>query len=121
MVNSFDVAIVGSRSFSDYEFMCEKLKGINFKSIISGGARGADKLAERYAKEHDIELHIFLADWEGIGNYAGLNRNLKMIEWCDMVVAFWDGESKGTAHMTSNALKKGKLVRIYNYNKKTLF
>lgn len=66
--------------------------------IISGGAKGADTLAERFAKEREYETLIFSADWKTHGKAAGFIRNKQIVVACDMVLAFWDGKSKGTQH-----------------------
>ena len=87
-------AIVGSRSFNDYEAMLRFLveithrEGFRISSIISGGANGADALAERAAKEYKKELVIFPADWERYGRRAGIIRNEDIIKSCDVCFAF---------------------------------
>ena len=67
--------------------------------IVSGGAKGADTLGEQYAKENNYPLKKFPADWELHGKSAGYIRNKQMAEYGDILIAFWDGESKGTKHM----------------------
>ncbi len=103
----FYCIVVGSRSFNDYDFLCQKLDHIlkNQKKIciISGGAAGADSLAKKYALEKNYIFKEFPANWKLYGNMAGLIRNRKMCEYalsqgkCGMI-AFWDGQSKGTMH-----------------------
>ena len=94
------LAVVGSRSFADYVLLKAVLDGFDEPlHIISGGARGADKLSERWARETGNELTVFVADWEGLGKSAGFVRNRKMAEECDECIAFWDESSRGTAHM----------------------
>lgn len=96
------IAIVGSRSFNDYTMMVDYIENIvaenNFviDEVISGGAKGADTLAERLAKEYDIKLTIFPADWTTYGKRAGAIRNEEIIKNCDICFAFWDGISRGT-------------------------
>lgn len=96
------IAIVGSRTFKDYavleDFIGKTIaeKDITIDTVISGGARGADALAERYAEEHNIPLQVFKADWDTYGRRAGFVRNQQMIESCDVCFVFWDGTSKGT-------------------------
>jgi predicted Rossmann fold nucleotide-binding protein DprA/Smf involved in DNA uptake len=54
------IAVIGSRDFNDYDFLSESLKFLSSNdTIISGGARGADSLAERYAKENQINFVVF--------------------------------------------------------------
>ncbi len=115
------LAVIGSRDFTNYPELKEALdkvsKYIDIELIISGGARGADSLAERYAKEHDIQTLIFRPDWEKYGRKAGIVRNYDIIRNCDMVIAFWDGKSKGTAHSISIAREQKKKVLIYQFKK----
>lgn len=111
------VAIIGSRSFSDYELVCNTLDPIKDKitSIISGGARGADRLAEKYAHENSISTVIFLPDWEKNGRGAGVIRNKLIVKECDICIAFWDGTSKGTKHtidLCSNNDKPCHIIKI---------
>lgn len=106
------VAVVGSRTFGDYKLMCEVLDNMNISEIVSGGARGADKLAERYASERGLSTRVFKANWKKHGIRAGYIRNHDIINNCDVVVAFWDGKSKGTKHSIDLADKVGKDVYI---------
>lgn len=107
--NTFACLVVGSRTFNDYNKLSNTLdKLLQNKTnkdiiIVSGGANGADSLAERYAKEHNYKLIVFRADWNTYGNSAGYKRNDKMHQFIATFddrgcVAFWDGVSKGTAH-----------------------
>lgn len=109
-------AIVGSRSFTDYEFLCEKLKTHNphISMIVSGGAKGADSLASRYAYEHDIPLKEHIPEWDKYGRAAGMIRNKKIVEGSDVVIAFWDGESRGTKNSIDIAKKLNKKFVIIN-------
>jgi len=106
------VAVIGSRTFDKYESVYNILSKLKITEIISGGAKGADSLAERYAKENNIPTKIFLPDWKTYGKKAGFLRNTQIIEECEMVVAFWDGESKGTKDSLDKAEKLGKKVMI---------
>lgn len=103
----FYCLVVGSRSFEDYGLLSRKLDKIlsNHKdvTIVSGGARGADTLAERYAKEHGYGLRIFYPDWDRFGKSAGYRRNEAMHRFISEhehrgCVCFWDGKSRGTQH-----------------------
>lgn len=100
----YKVAIVGSRRFSDYETFCKVLDPIlpKIALVVSGGARGADSMAERYAKEHGIVLLVYPADWKKYGKRAGFRRNVVIANVADKMVAFVDKESRGTRH----AIKK---------------
>ena len=101
------IGIVGSRNFKDYNILSEKLEHIKpeIKVVISGGAPGADRLAEKWAKEHGKSLTVYPADWLTYGKSAGYIRNADIVKNSDKIIAFWDGESKGTKH-TINLCKK---------------
>jgi len=117
------IIIAGSRDFDDYDLLKEKLNGfINSKKIkrndieiISGGARGADKLGEEYAEEKNIELNRMLADWDIYGKRAAYIRNHEMSKVGDCLFAFWDGKSKGTKHMIREMEKEFKPSYIVFY------
>jgi len=117
-----NLAVIGSRDFNDYALMqlvlleyCAK----NDVTIVSGGARGADKYAEMFANEYHIPTIIKLADWDNLGKSAGYIRNAEIVNECDEVVAFWDGKSKGSKHTIDLARKKGKTVVIIMYKEYT--
>lgn len=115
------VIIAGSRTFNDYILLDEVVSSIlnsmvnipmnNFE-IVSGGARGADKLGEVYATKNNFKLRIFPADWLNLGRKAGYIRNEEMAKYADVLIAFWDGESKGTKHMIDLAKKYNLKVTI---------
>lgn len=118
----FQVVIAGGRDFSDYQLLCQKCD-IFFRdktptAIISGMARGADSLGVQYAQEHGIQIMQFPADWAGLGKRAGMVRNLQMLDVADAVIAFWNGVSRGTGHMVSEAKKRGLPLRVVRYREK---
>ena len=121
------LAIVGSRDFNDYEFLKKKVdelrKQYDIDEIVSGGARGADSLAERYANEHNLKLKIFPADWKKYGKSAGYIRNKQIWEYADIGIAFWDGKSPGTKHSIklSDKLNKKLFLILYEQNNEELF
>lgn len=80
--------------------------------IVSGGAIGADRLGARWAKAQGIKLTEFLPDWERFGKRAGFIRNEDIIKAADAILAFWDGQSRGTANSLSIAkrLKKPTFI-----------
>jgi hypothetical protein len=88
------VAVIGSRTFKDYEEMKKTLSLLNITQIISGGATGADTLSEQYAKEKGIPTVIFVPDWKNKGKSAGFIRNSDIVKEAELIVAFWDGESR---------------------------
>lgn len=113
---SFRVIIAGSRTFDNYELLCKKCDLFFSRrkptAILCGEARGADMLGKRYAIEHGIEVLYFPANWDRDGKSAGYLRNKEMAENADALVAFWDGTSRGTAHMINLAKEKRLKVRI---------
>lgn len=113
------IAVVGSRGFTDYELLKFKLDKIHNKKpitvIISGGAKGADTLGERWAKENNIETLIFYPDWNKYGKKAGFIRNEDIVKNSDGVVACWNGISKGTKHSISLAKKYNKPCLIITF------
>ena len=112
-----NIAIIGSRGFSDYAFLKERMESlcesVHVTRVISGGAKGADSLAAAWTKEKGIPLLEILPDWQKYGRSAGFKRNSQIIEAADICVAFWDGVSRGTAHSISLAKAKGIKVLIY--------
>lgn len=113
------LAIVGSRSFNDYERLKKIIDYIRTKfnvvKIVSGGARGADSLGAEYATKHNIELVVFPAEWDRLGKSAGYVRNEKIVDNSDFIVAFWDGVSKGTKHTINIAERKNKRLLIKEF------
>ena len=96
------LAIVGSRSITNYEKISEEIDIFIDEIpevIISGGAKGVDSLAEKYAYENNIEILIFKPDWKKFGKSAGVIRNKDIIQNSTHVLAFWDGSSKGTLNL----------------------
>ena len=117
------VIIAGTRDFNDYSFLKKNLdyflQGINPNNeeieIVSGNARGADKLGERYAKEHNLPVKLFPANWDKYGKRAGYLRNQEMANYADVLIAFWDEKSKGTKHMIDIAKKQDLTVIVVGY------
>jgi hypothetical protein len=105
------VAVVGSRTFADYEAMKRTLSELDVSGIVSGGARGADKLAERYADEEKIPITVLKPDWSK-GRGAGKERNSDIVVAAQTVVAFWDGKSPGTKDTIAKARAANKEVVV---------
>ena len=111
------IAVIGSRNFADYELLKKTLSEITgITKVISGGAKGADSLAEQWAKENEIETVIYKPDWAKYGRGAGVVRNRLIIEDCDLCIAFWDGESKGTKSSIDHCKKLNKKLTIVRYS-----
>ena len=116
------VIIAGGRDFVDTENQIEiemtqlcmehELEDIQ---IVVGGALGADALGEAFARKHNTNLAIFPAQWEVYGKSAGYRRNKMMADNADVLLAFWDGKSKGTKHMIDLAKTKQLKVIVVNY------
>lgn len=104
------VAIIGSRSLEVKNL--GKYMPNDVTEIVSGGAKGIDKCAEDYAKTHGIKLTVFLPEYEKYGKAAPLKRNLQIIDYCDLVIAFWEGKSKGTKYVIDNCKNKNKKIEI---------
>ena len=119
----FRVIIAGTRDFSDYQFLRQKCDAILSSKrqdsnivIISGTARGADRLGEQYARERGYKIERYPADWDNDGHAAGPIRNARMADNADALIAFWDGRSRGTKNMIETAKVKGLAVRVIKYN-----
>lgn len=117
----FRVIIAGTRTFNDYKTLCGHCDHLLQQKahthrivIVSGTARGADKLGERYAAEHGYTVERYPANWERDGKAAGFIRNRQMADVADALIAFWDGTSNGTKSMIEIARKKDLAVRIIN-------
>lgn len=120
------LAVVGSRSFNNYDALKNVIDGIcedfdyEITAIVSGGARGADALGEKYADEYVIDKEIYPADWNRFGKRAGYLRNEDIIKACDVCVCFWDGESHGTKHDIELCRFYKKPCFIYFYKENEL-
>jgi len=106
------LAIVGSRSFTDYELFKTFMKDFEPSEIISGGAIGVDSLATQYAIEFNIPLIEFKPDYGTYGSKAPFVRNLEIVKASDFILAIWDGKSKGTRNSVNNAIRLNKAYRI---------
>ena len=109
------LAVFGSRGFIDYERLCLGIAnlGDTIECIVSGGARGADTLAARFAKENGIKLFEFLPDYEKYGRSAPIVRNRSIVDNADCVLAFWDGKSHGTKFVIEECKKRRVPVQVF--------
>ena len=111
--------IAGSRDITKYEyvekavesFKAEKLQNVTV--VISGTARGVDRLGEEYARKNSLLCEKYPADWDKHGRSAGYKRNELMAGKAEALIALWDGKSRGTKHMIDLAEKYNLLVYIY--------
>ena len=104
------LAIIGSRSIGD--FPLEEYLPSGIEEIVSGGAKGIDRLAAAYAKKHGIALVEFFPNYVRYGKGAPLKRNEQIAEYAEEAIAFWDGYSRGTKQSIDQFKKLGKHVRI---------
>jgi hypothetical protein len=113
------VIIAGGRDFDDFNKLCqvcdEFLQDQNGIEIVSGAYKGADLLGERYAAERNHPIKQFPANWRRYGKSAGLKRNIEMAAYADALIAFWDGESKGTKHMIELAKQTGLKGKVFYF------
>jgi hypothetical protein len=122
MSEQIKLAVVGSRSFADKELLFEILdrNRHRIELIVSGGARGADALAQEWAQARSVPCQVFHPKWQDehgrFDRSAGFKRNVDVIKNADEVLAFWDGQSPGTKHAIELARKQNKAVQIANFS-----
>ena len=127
------IIIAGGRDFNNFDLMCNSVNSlrknilsVKYKDavrtcIVSGKAKGADTLGEEYGLKEGLLVYEFPADWVGLGKRAGFIRNETMGNFAieddnyGVLIAFWDGQSKGTKHMIDYAYKCNLEVFIINY------
>lgn len=113
------IAVIGSRSFNNFSNLKYYLDNINsiynITCIVSGGAIGADRLAEKYASLLNIPIVIFKPNYYKFGRIAPIIRNADIVKHSDYVLAFWDGKSKGTLNAISTAKKLRKKIKIVKF------
>ncbi len=113
------VAIIGSRGLTIHDFSA--FLPTETDEIVTGGAKGIDKCAEEFAERNGYKLKIFYPAYKLFGRAAPLKRNLTIIDYADLVLAFWDGNSKGTKYVIDNCKKRNKpvrVIRVMQLNKK---
>lgn len=112
------IGIVGSRNFNQYSLVKEVMDDYidEVDTVVSGGAKGADTLGELWANENDKATLIFKPDWEKYGKRAGFIRNQDIVKNSDLVLAFWDGQSKGTKSSIDLCKKFGIPFKVIYYN-----
>lgn len=109
------VIIAGSRTITRELIIVDAVHASKFEiiEVVSGGARGVDKLGERYAESLNLPLKRLPANWNKYGLKAGYLRNVEMANYADALIAVWDGKSRGTKMMIDIAKKKGLKVFVY--------
>lgn len=112
------IVIGGCRYYNNYqvfkEYVDNCFDGINKSEIVilSGHCSGVDSMAELYAKQNNITLEIYPADWHKFGKSAGPRRNKQMVDNADCVIAFWDNQSRGTQSLINFAKESDKMLFV---------
>jgi len=110
------VIIAGSRNFptehSDIIWCSIATSKFEITEVVSGGAIGADRFGEVYARQNKIPIKKFLPDWNRYGKSAGFIRNEQMANYADALIAIWDGKSNGTKNMIGHMKRLGKPVEV---------
>lgn len=120
-MREFKLIVAGGRDFNDLALFIKALMSFEKEhsdkeiSLVSGMAKGADQMAYMFAKRQNIQCYPFPANWEQDGKQAGYERNARMGCFADGLLAFWDGESRGTKHMIDFMKNQGKPTTIVRY------
>lgn len=117
--NHTKIAVVGTRNYPDYDHFIGWIKyytqNVTNVCFVSGGAQsGGDALIKRYAEENEMYIIEHFPQYDVWGKNAPFTRNRKIVEDAEMMIAFWDGKSTGTAHVLGLAKEKGIPIRIVN-------
>lgn len=104
------IAVIGSRGLKVNDL--GKYLPVGVTEIVSGGAKGVDTCAREYANTKGLKLTEFLPDYKRYGRGAPLKRNLQIIDYADEVLAFWDGQSRGTKYVIEQCKKRNKKVTV---------
>jgi len=109
------VAIVGSRHFAAPNRVTDYVRSLpKGASIVTGSASGVDAAATRAAREAGVPVQVIPASFDELADPGkAAARNQRLVESCDVLVAFWDGTSKGTRATVDRALDAGKEVHIF--------
>jgi len=109
------VAIVGSRRFSNPARVADYVQSLPPRaSIITGSASGVDAAATKAARDKGIAVRVMPASFDELADSVkAAARNQRLVDACDVLVAFWDGSSKGTRTTVERALDSGKEVHVF--------
>lgn len=107
------VAIVGSRGVDEkyYHLLCSKVPQ-GASTIISGGAKGADLLAKKYAEQNQLDYIEILPDYDKYGRAATLRRNEQIVCMADYVLVLWDGKSKGSSFIMKYCIETNTALKV---------
>ena len=110
------VIIAGSRDINLWPFTVKSIvnqSGFDITEVVSGTAKGADQMGEEWARNHNIPISRFPANWDKYGKAAGMYRNHEMALYADALIAIWNGKSNGTQHMILDMKKTGKPIYVH--------
>jgi hypothetical protein len=104
--------IAGTRTIDDYDMVRKYIakSGFDISIVLCGEAKGVDSMGKLWAKENQIPVWSFPADWAHFGKFAGIERNNRMADAGDALILIWDGESKGSKNMRYNAIQCGLMI-----------
>ena len=128
-IDEIRIIIAGTRTFEDYGLLKDRVDRIilglreDFPGkrivIVTGAAKGADQLGSRYARERVLALREFPANWRAYGRAAGPIRNQQMLDYIlqatPVLIAFWNGKSRGTKNMIDTAKRAGVKTTVIYY------
>ncbi len=114
MAKRIKLAVVGSRGFRDDRLLARTLEAADPILVISGGAKGADQMAETWARRKGVETLIFHPDHKKY-RHPYHHRNRLIVEACEELIAFWDGKSTGTKYTIGYARRMGKKVTVVRF------
>jgi hypothetical protein len=111
------VIIAGSRSITQMQHVIDAIDASGWRDhireVVSGNARGVDRLGEIWAVQHGLPFRAFPADWDKHGKAAGMIRNRTMAEYADGLIAIWNGDSRGTRNMVTLARAQSLEVFVF--------
>jgi len=116
------IAIVGSRKFENYTLFKEKVNeclkewdvvSSQIVKVVSGGAKGADTLAYKWACENNIIITVYIPDWKAFGKAAGILRNKSIVDDCTHMIAFPTQSGKGTQDSIKRAKRTSKIIKVF--------
>jgi hypothetical protein len=114
------VVVCGSRGFDNRALFASSLRLVrsliddNVLFVSGAASTGADNLIIHYCRAYKLPCLEMPAQWDKYKAAAGMIRNKEMLKIASRVVAFWDGQSKGTAHMVENSRKIGFPLHLIN-------
>jgi len=116
------LGIIGSRNITNFKtfepYITKIVQDENITTLVSGGATGVDSFAEKYSVKHQLKLILYKPNWQKHGMNAGFIRNHDIIKSSDIILAIWDGSSKGTKHSINLANNYGKPIKIITVRRK---